>query len=60
MIQNPLKNNGMFVTPTSFDDLMDMIENSYHGTEKAIAYQVLMLTNNLCQNIFDKAIVEQS
>ena len=58
MIANPLINSSLFVTPENFNELQDLIERTYFGPEKAVAYQVMMFTNNLCHKLFEDALVE--
>lgn len=55
---NPLFESSLFVTPESFDELCNMIERNYNGSERAIAYQVMMFTQNLCSRMVDKALVD--
>lgn len=56
-VKNPLFNSSLFVTPKDWNDLQDMIER-YSGSEKAVAYQVMMFTQNLCAKMFDEAIAD--
>jgi len=55
MMTNPLFNSSFFVTPKDWNDLQDMIER-YTGSEKAVAYQVMMFTQNLCHKLVEESI----
>lgn len=46
-MKNPIPHSGMFVTPTSEQDLFDRIEQ-LSGPERALAFQYAMYTFNLC------------
>lgn len=50
----------MFVTPESFKDLEEMILKNYGGEYRAVAFQVMMFTNNLCHKMVEDAIQEDS
>ena len=56
---HPIPKNGMFYTPENLKELFDRIEGFSNKKEKAIAYQVAMLTLNACSLIVDKMIEEQ-
>ena len=56
-MQNPIPKNVMFHTPENMQELYDRIE-SYSGTEKALAYQIAMMTMNACSLVVDKMIEE--
>lgn len=55
-VQNPLKEISMCTTPKDFNDLQNLIENSYRGSERSVAYQVMVFTQNLCAKMFDEEI----
>lgn len=55
-VKNPLFISSLFVTPNNMTELQELIENTYSDKEKAIAYQVMMFTNNTCAKMFDEAI----
>lgn len=54
-MKNPLFQSSLFYTPESFDELQEMIEQKFSGSEKSIAYQVMMYTQNLCHKLFEDA-----
>jgi hypothetical protein len=49
-MRNPIPTSRLFATPVDEADLFDRIEQMA-GTEKALAYQVAMLTLNMCHNL---------
>ncbi len=49
-MKNPIPHSGMFVTPTSEQDLYDRIEQ-LTGSERALAFQIAMYTFNLCHKM---------
>ena len=60
-MKNPLFNSSLFVTPQSFVDLQNMIEQYSNSSEKSLAYQVSMFTLNLCHKMVqDQIDIENS
>lgn len=55
-MKNPLFVSSLFVAPENFLELQQLIEDSYTGSEKAIAYQVMMFTQNTCAKMVNRAI----
>jgi hypothetical protein len=55
-VKNPLFISSLFAAPNNMTELQELIENSYSAEEKAIAYQVMMFTNNTCAKMFNEAI----
>ncbi len=58
-MKNPLFKSSLFVTPESFEELQNMIEQYSNSSEKSLAYQVSMFTMNLCHKIVEDEIHEQ-
>jgi hypothetical protein len=63
IVNNPIPNSKMFVTPESEQALYDRIEQ-LSGSEKALAYQIAMMTFNLSHklvqdNILNKEVFAQ-
>jgi hypothetical protein len=56
-MENPIPKNVMFYTPENMQELYDRIE-SFTGKEKALAYQIAIMTMNACSLIVDKMIEE--
>lgn len=54
-MKNPIPNSKLFVTPKDEQDLYDRIEQ-LSGTEKALAYQIAMMTFNLCHKLAEKEV----
>jgi hypothetical protein len=52
MMKNPIPRSGLFVTPTSEQDLYDRIEQ-LTGSERALAWQFAMFTFNLCSKMVE-------
>jgi hypothetical protein len=55
-MKNPLFSSSLFVTPDSFEDLENMIEQYSNSSEKSLAYQVSMFTMNLCHKLVQEQI----
>lgn len=49
-MKNPIPTSRLFVTPASEQDLFDRLEQMT-GAEKALAFQIAMMTFNLCHNL---------
>ena len=58
-MKNPLFKSSLFVTPESFEELQNMIEQYSNSSEKSLAYQVSMFTMNLCHKLVEDKIHEQ-
>jgi len=58
-MENPIPKNGMFNTLENLQELTDYLER-FSGKEKALAYQVAMMTMNACSLVVDKMIEENS
>jgi hypothetical protein len=55
MMKNPIPRSGMFVTPTSEQDLYDRIEQ-LSGEQRALAWQFAMYTFNLCNKMVEEEL----
>ena len=49
-MKNPVPQSKLFVTPKDEQALFDMLEQ-YTGESKALAFQVAMMTFNLCNQL---------
>lgn len=49
-MQNPIPHTGLWVTPSSVDELYAMVEQ-YSGEQKSLAIHVMMLTLNTCHEL---------
>jgi hypothetical protein len=58
IVNNPIPNSKMFVTPESEQDLYDRIEQ-LSGAEKALAYQIAMMTFNLSHKLVQDRILNK-
>jgi hypothetical protein len=57
-MKNPLFKSSFFVTPESFEELQNMIEQYSNSSEKSLAYQVSMFRMNLCHKLVEDKIQE--
>jgi hypothetical protein len=58
IMNNPIPKNEMFFTPENLEELFKRLDSFSNGHEKALAYQIAMITLNTCSNIIDKMIEE--
>jgi hypothetical protein len=58
IVTNPIPTSKLFVTPKSEQDLFDRIE-SLSGAEKALAFQIAMMTFNLCNRMVETEILSK-
>jgi hypothetical protein len=58
IVTNPIPKSKLFVTPTSEQDLFDRIEQ-LSGAEKALAFQIAMMTFNLCNQLVEDRILSK-
>jgi hypothetical protein len=58
IVTNPIPKSKLFVTPTSEQDLFDRIEQ-LTGQEKALAFQIAMMTFNLCNQLVEDRILSK-
>lgn len=56
VINNPIPTSKLFVTPESEQALYDRIEG-LSGKERALAYQIAMMTFNLCNKLVQDEIL---
>ena len=57
-MKNPIPTSKLFATPKSEQDLFKRIE-ALTGPERALAYQIAMMTMNMCSSMVDRAIACQ-
>jgi len=58
IVNNPIPTSKLFVTPEDEQDLYNRLEQ-FTGQEKAIAFQVAMLTFNLCNKLVEEKILSK-
>jgi hypothetical protein len=57
-VQNPIPTSRLFVTPSSEQDLFERLEQ-YTGAERALAFQVAMMTFNLCNQLVAETLQKE-
>lgn len=57
-MKNPIPTSKLFVTPQSEQELFERLEQ-YTGAEKALAFQVAMMTFNLCNQMVAEALQKE-
>jgi hypothetical protein len=58
IVQNPIPTSKLFVTPTDEQDLFRRLEQ-LSGAEKALAFQIAMMTFNLCNRLVETEILSK-
>jgi hypothetical protein len=58
IVKNPVPTSKLFVTPKDEQDLFDRIE-ALSGKEKALAYQIAMMTFNLSHKLVEDNILNK-
>jgi hypothetical protein len=58
IVKNPVPTSKLFVTPKDEQDLFDRIE-ALTGSEKALAYQIAMMTFNLSHKLVEDNILNK-
>ena len=58
IVNNPIPKSRLFVTPEDENELYERIEQ-LTGAEKALAYQIAMMTFNLCNKLVDDKILSK-
>ena len=58
IVNNPIPKSRLFVTPEDENDLYERIEQMT-GAEKALAYQIAMMTFNLCNKLVEDEILSK-
>ena len=58
IVNNPIPTSKLFVTPTDEQDLFRRLEQ-FTGAEKALAFQVAMMTFNLCNQLVETEILSK-
>ena len=57
-VTNPIPKSKLFVTPKDEQDLFNRIEQ-LSGAEKALAFQISMMTFNLCNQLVEDNILNK-
>lgn len=58
IVTNPIPKSKLFATPATEQDLFNRIE-SLSGKEKALAFQIAMMTFNLCNQLVEEKILSR-
>ena len=58
VVQNPIPKSKLFATPATEQDLFNRIEQ-LTGQEKALAFQIAMMTFNLCNHLVEEKILSK-
>ena len=58
IVNNPIPTSKLFVTPKDEQDLFNRIEQ-LTGAEKALAFQIAMMTFNLCNQLVETEILSK-
>jgi hypothetical protein len=58
IVKNPIPKSKLFATPATEQDLFNRIEQ-LSGAEKALAFQIAMMTFNLCNHLVDSEILSK-
>ena len=58
IVNNPIPKSRLFVTPEDENDLYERIEQ-LTGAEKALAYQIAMMTFNLCNKLVEDLVLSK-
>ena len=57
-VTNPIPKSKLFATPATEQDLFNRIEQ-LSGAEKALAFQIAMMTFNLCNHLVEEKILSK-
>ena len=58
VVTNPIPKSKLFATPATEQDLFNRIEQ-LTGAEKALAFQIAMMTFNLCNHLVEEKILSK-
>jgi hypothetical protein len=58
IVTNPIPKSKLFATPATEQDLFNRIEQ-LTGQEKALAFQIAMMTFNLCNHLVEEKILSK-
>ena len=58
IVNNPIPTSKLFVTPKDEQDLFNRLEQ-FTGAEKALAFQIAMMTFNLCNQLVEERILSK-
>jgi len=58
IVTNPIPKSKLFATPATEQDLFNRIEQ-LTGAEKALAFQIAMMTFNLCNHLVEEKILSK-
>lgn len=54
-MSNPIPRNGFIVTPESFEDLFERIQDTYPGKEQTAAMMAAAMALNLAHKLFEES-----
>ena len=58
IVVNPILKSSLFPTPANYDELAKIIDN-LPLEERALAYKITMMTNNLCNKLVEDEILSK-
>jgi hypothetical protein len=58
IVNNPIPKSKLFATPATEQDLFNRLEQ-LSGPEKALAFQIAMMTFNLCNHLVETEILSK-
>ena len=58
IVNNPIPTSKLFVTPKDEQDLFNRLEQ-FTGAERALAFQIAMMTFNLCNQLVEERILNK-
>jgi hypothetical protein len=58
IVNNPIPTSRLFATPATEQDLFNRLEQ-LSGAEKALAFQIVMMTFNLCNHLVEEKILSK-
>ena len=58
IVKNPIPKSKLFATPATEQDLYNRLEQ-LTGAEKALAFQIAMMTFNLCNHLVETEILSK-
>ena len=58
IVNNPIPTSKLFVTPKDEQDLFNRLEQ-FTGAERALAFQIAMMTFNLCNQLVEERILSK-
>jgi hypothetical protein len=58
IVKNPIPTSKLFYTPATEQELLERIQ-SFPSAERAVAFQIAMMTFNLCNRLVDSEILSK-